>query len=42
MPLKPGKKNFGKNVKELIRAGHPQNQSLAIAYKELAGKGKKK
>lgn len=36
MPLKPGKsdKTFSENVAELIKAGHPQAQALAIAYKE--------
>lgn len=34
MPLKPGKKNIGVNIKELEIAGHPKNQSLAIALKE--------
>ena len=34
MPLKPGKKNIGHNIKELEEHGHPRNQSLAIALKE--------
>jgi hypothetical protein len=33
MPLKSGKKNFGRNVAELERAGHKPSQALAIAYK---------
>lgn len=31
MPLRCGKKNIGKNIRELRRAGHPQRQSVAIA-----------
>jgi hypothetical protein len=40
MPLKHGKskKAFSYNVGELIRAGHPQNQAVAIAYKEAGEK----
>jgi uncharacterized protein len=36
MPLEKGKgeKAFSHNVSELVRAGHPQKQALAIAYKE--------
>lgn len=34
MPLLPGKKNMGHNIAELEAAGHPKNQSIAIAYKE--------
>jgi hypothetical protein len=41
MPLKQGKKQFGKNVREMVKAGHPQAQALAAAYREMA-KGKKK
>jgi len=35
MPLKKGKSEaaFKSNVRELIHAGHPQKQALAIAYK---------
>lgn len=36
MPLKKGKENFKSNLKEMIHAGHPQKQSLAVAYK-MAG-----
>jgi hypothetical protein len=34
MPLKPGKskKSREANIKELIGAGHPVNQAVAIAY----------
>ena len=31
MPLKPGKKNIGYNVKEMLKAGHPQAQAVAAA-----------
>jgi hypothetical protein len=34
MPLKQGtsKETFSKNVSELMKSGHRQNQALAIAY----------
>lgn len=35
MPLLKGKKNMGRNIAELERAGHPAKQSIAIAYKEV-------
>lgn len=41
MPLKPGKKNIGPNIKELEKNGHQYNQSLAIALKK-AGIPKKR
>jgi hypothetical protein len=31
MPLKPGKKNIGKNIKTEKRAGKSQKQAVAIA-----------
>ena len=31
MPLKPGKQNIGKNIKEMEKAGHPHDQSVAAA-----------
>lgn len=31
MPLKPGKKNVGKNIKELMGTGRSKRQSIAIA-----------
>lgn len=33
MPLMPGKKQIGANIKELESAGRPYQQSLAIALK---------
>ena len=40
MPLLPGKKNMGKNIKTEMAAGKPQKQSIAIAY-AMAKKHKK-
>lgn len=42
MPLKKGKskKVISENISELRHAGHPENQSIAIAMKE-AGKSKR-
>ena len=31
MPLKPGKKGIGPNIKELESTGRPKNQAIAIA-----------
>ena len=31
MPLMPGKKNIGKNLKKLDEEGYPRKQALAIA-----------
>lgn len=41
MPLKKGSSQtvISENIKELISAGHPQNQAIAIALK-MAGKSK--
>jgi len=38
MPLLTGKKNFGKNVKELVKTGRPVKQAVAIAYSTLREK----
>lgn len=38
MPLKPGKKNIGRNIKTEINAGKPQKQAIAIAL-NVARKG---
>jgi hypothetical protein len=48
MPLLKGKKNIGHNIAEMVKAGHPRNQSIAAAMrvagksKLLARRGKKK
>lgn len=41
MPLKHGKsqKILSENIAELVRAGHPQDQAAAIAYKEARESG---
>lgn len=31
MPLKPGKKNIGSNIKEMEASGHSKKQSVAAA-----------
>ena len=31
MPLPGGKKNIGKNIKELVSTGRPKKQAIAIA-----------
>lgn len=41
MPLKPGKKNIGANIKTEMAAGKPQKQAIAIA-ESVARKGTKK
>jgi hypothetical protein len=43
MPLKKGKSDeiVSENIRELIHAGHPQKQAIAIALK-TAGKSRKK
>ena len=44
MPMKPGKKNIGKNLTKLKEEGYPRKQALAIALdvsrrkKKSAGK----
>ncbi|MBP7074072.1 MAG: hypothetical protein KBA81_01650 [Rhabdochlamydiaceae bacterium] len=43
MPLKKGKSDeiVSENIRELMHAGHPQKQAIAIALK-TAGKSRKK
>lgn len=40
MPLLPGKKNIGANIKTEEAAGKPRNQALAIALSTAYGKKK--
>ena len=42
MPLRPGKKNIGRNISEMEAAGHPYNQARAAALRKAYGKPKKK
>jgi hypothetical protein len=43
MPLKRGKsaKTIGANIREMLKAGHPADQSVAAAY-DMANKKRKK
>ena len=42
MPLIPGKKNIGRNIREMEEAGHPYAQARAAALNKAYGKRKKK
>lgn len=42
MPLLKGKKNIGKNITELKKAGRPYRVARSIALKTAYGKKKKK
>ncbi len=39
MPLLPGKKNIGKNIKEMEASGHPHDQSVAASLNEARKSG---
>ena len=41
MPLLPGKKNIGRNIKEMERSGHPKAQAEAAALNEARKSGVK-
>lgn len=41
MPLKPGKKNIGKNIKEMEATGHKKSQAIAAALNEARKSGVK-
>lgn len=41
MPLKPGKKNIGKNIKTEEKAGKPKKQAVAIALNVARKSGAK-
>lgn len=41
MPLLPGKKNVGRNIKELESSGRPQKQAVAIALDTARRSGAK-
>lgn len=42
VPLKPGKRNVGANISELVHAGKPQDVAVAIAMKESRKRKKRK
>jgi hypothetical protein len=41
MPLKPGKKNIGKNIKEMENSGYPKKQAIAASLNEARKSGVK-
>jgi len=41
MPLKPGKKNIGINIKEMEASGHPRAQAIAAALNKARESGVK-
>lgn len=41
MPLKPGKKNIGSNIKEMEATGHSRAQSIAASLNEARKSGVK-
>jgi hypothetical protein len=42
MPMKPGKKNVGKNIKKMEKEGKPHDQAVAIALDVEKRKKKKR
>lgn len=41
MPLLPGKKNIGHNIKEMEEAGHPKDVAIAASLNEARKSGVK-
>ena len=41
MPLLPGKKNIGHNIKEMKHSGHSKKQSIAASLNEARKSGAK-
>jgi hypothetical protein len=41
MPLKPGKENIGKNIKEMENSGYPHKQAIAASLNEARKSGVK-
>ena len=41
MPLKPGKKNIGNNIKEMEASGHPKKVAVAASLNEARKSGVK-
>lgn len=41
MPLLPGKKNIGHNIKEMEAAGHPKKQAIAASLNKARESGAK-
>ena len=41
MPLKPGKKNIGSNIKEMEKSGYPKKQAIAASLNEARKSGVK-
>ena len=41
MPLLPGKKNIGRNISEMEKAGHPKKQAIAASLDEAHKSGVK-